>query len=340
MAYTGPVYFGTPIQGNEDSDFVYDTGSGYLVTTSSDCDLCDSQYFDPSLSTSGSVVSSSPKILRYGSATVFGTIVNDRVCLEHDEPLDMCAESFEFLVMTKSKGLNGNDGILGLSPPDKANRPSYIQALYNQGNIDDEVATFWINDEDIQSTVVIGGVPDDAIVGKTYTHDLIQRYKSWWTVNLCGLYYGDNSIKQSRIRYAILDTGTSLMYFGRSDYEVFKTHMMKIAPEIDCSGIYCKSTKYTCDHYLPLMNDITIVLGNTYYTITPDGYTFSGDNKKKFKCTVAISYNDDHQGLFILGDTFLRNFVSTFNFKESTIQLGVNINAPKNTLIEWKMSMP
>ena len=76
-------------------------------------------------------------------------MVRDRVCLLNDEPLEVCADDFEFLVVTKAKGLNGNDGILGLSPANKANGPSYMQALYNQGNIDEEVATFWINDEDI-----------------------------------------------------------------------------------------------------------------------------------------------------------------------------------------------
>ena len=153
-----------------------------------------------------------------------------------------------------------------------------------------------------------------------------------------GLYYGDQSMKMSKIRYAILDTGTSLIYFGKSDYEEFKKHMLAIAPEMDCFGIYCKSTKHTCDHYIPLMKDITLVIDNTYYTITPDGYTFSGDNIKKYKCTVAISYNDDKQGLFILGDTFLRNFVSTFNYKDGFVQLGVNVNAEKTTQIEWKIS--
>ena len=108
---------------------------------------------------------------------------------------------------------------------------------------------------------------------------------------------------------------------------------------MDCSGIYCKSTKHTCDQYTPLFHDITIALENTYYTITPEGYTFSGDNIKKYKCTVAISYSDDHQGLFILGDTFLRNFVSTFSYKNNTIVLGVNVNAPDGTQIDWRVSM-
>ena len=46
LAYTGPVFFGTPLQGTIDSEFVYDTGSGYLATTSSDCFGCDSQYYN------------------------------------------------------------------------------------------------------------------------------------------------------------------------------------------------------------------------------------------------------------------------------------------------------
>ena len=138
---------------------MYDTGSGYLTTTSTVCDVCDTQYFDPLDSTSGGVISNKPKILRYGSATLAGLMVRDRVCLLNEEPLAVCADDFEFLVMTKAKGLNGNDGILGLSPPDSDNGPSYMEALYKQGKIDEEVATFWINNEDIQSAVAFGGIP-------------------------------------------------------------------------------------------------------------------------------------------------------------------------------------
>ena len=122
-------------------------------------------------------------------------MVADRVCLSDEEPLDICADDFEFLVMTKSKGLNGNDGILGLSPINKANGPSFMNALYKQDKIDKEVVTFWINKEEIESTVTIGGLPDNAIRGDQYSHELIQRYDAWWTVRLQGLYYGDKSIK-------------------------------------------------------------------------------------------------------------------------------------------------
>jgi len=40
---------------------------------------------------------------------------------------------------------------------------------------------------------------------------------------------------------------------------------------------------------------------------------------------------DDSQGLYILGDTFLRNFVSTYDYKKKAVRLAVNINAPAGT---------
>ena len=125
---------------------------------------------------------------------------------------------------------------------------------------------------------------------------------------------------------------------GNSDYQLFKEHVMEVAPDMDCSGIYCKSSKHTCDFYTPLLQPLTIQLDDNHYKIPPEGYTFSGDNVKKYLCTIAISFNDDKQGIFILGDTFLRNFVSVFDYNDNSIHLGVNAYAPEGTTIEWKLS--
>ena len=67
--------------------------------------------------------------LNYGSASLEGHMASDVTCL--DTSGDTCAESFEFYVITKSDGLDGMDGILGLSPINEAqNGPSYLSALY------------------------------------------------------------------------------------------------------------------------------------------------------------------------------------------------------------------
>lgn len=45
VAYTGPVFFGTPLQTGQDSEFLYDTGSGYLFVSDSTCSTCSTQYY-------------------------------------------------------------------------------------------------------------------------------------------------------------------------------------------------------------------------------------------------------------------------------------------------------
>ena len=70
-----------------------------------------------------------------------------------------------------------------------------------------------------------------------------------------------------------------------------------------------------------------IQLGENYYTLPPESYTFPQGNFFQKKCTVAISYTDSSGGVMILGDTFLRNFVTTFDYESSKIELTVNINA-------------
>ena len=79
LAYTGPVYFGTPVQPQDDSEFVYDTGSGYLTTTATSCSTCGSQYYNPEASSTSKVSKhrGNRKQLDYGSASLVGYIGSD-----------------------------------------------------------------------------------------------------------------------------------------------------------------------------------------------------------------------------------------------------------------------
>ena len=116
FAYQGPVYFGTPLQTLKNPSFIYDTGSGVLTTTSSDCQLCHltNRYYNPDASESFAQVSEGDDELEYGSATLYGYYGTDVVCLDTDERI--CVDSFEFFVITQQQGLAHQNGILGLSP--------------------------------------------------------------------------------------------------------------------------------------------------------------------------------------------------------------------------------
>ena len=67
-------------------------------------------------------------------------------------------------------------------------------------------------------------------------------------------------------------------------------------------------------------------------------YTFPQGNFFQKKCTIAVSYTDSNSGVYILGDTFLRNFVTTFDYKNGKMKLAINVNAPSGIIIEYKMS--
>ena len=81
---------------------------------------------------------------------------------------------------------------------------------------------------------------------------------------------------------------------------------------------------------------MTIELNNNEYTIAPAGYMVSND-LGDHKCSIAVSYNSDSSGLYILGDTFLRNYVSTFDYKKGEVRMAVNVNAPTGTSIVYHM---
>ena len=86
------------------------------------------------------------------------------------------------------------------------------------------------------------------------------------------------------------------------------------------------------------MKDLEITLQENHYTIPPAGYTFSRGNLFQRKCTVAVSYTDSSGGVYILGDTFLRNFVTEFDYSSLEMRLTINKYAPDGVKIEYKMS--
>ena len=108
---------------------------------------------------------------------------------------------------------------MGLSPiaPDKNKGSSIVEALSSADIIDKEKVTFFINTENVQSSVTFGSVPDNIRNG-IVDLDLYEKYDNWWTVKLRGFHYGGKNMATAGTNYAILDTGTSLMAISKSDY--------------------------------------------------------------------------------------------------------------------------
>lgn len=95
---------------------------------------------------------------------------------------------------------------------------------------------------------------------------------------------------------------------------------------------YCYSNVQTCENYWPLFSNLTMVLETNEYTIQPEGYTLNND-LDNHACSIAVTSIPDSQGIVILGDTWLRNFVSTYDYKANKMRFAVNVYAPAGTTI-------
>ena len=108
-------------------------------------------------------------------------------------------DDFEFFVIRQQTGLSNQSGILGLSPTSKDSTTAYVYQLKSNGEIDNQVFTFWINLMEENSMITFGGVPNNSTRGDTYSQGAISKYNSWWTVKMRGLSYGDDDIQASNI---------------------------------------------------------------------------------------------------------------------------------------------
>jgi hypothetical protein len=97
-------------------DVVYDTGSDWLAVEGSNCNNCEGDTFDGSIS--GIRKDPERTERNYGSASLTGHVYTDKVCIDGTA----CALNFEYFLIDSQKGVNGYmgltepvDGILGMS---------------------------------------------------------------------------------------------------------------------------------------------------------------------------------------------------------------------------------
>ena len=115
---------------------------------------------------------------------------------------------------------------------------------------------------------------------------------------------------------AIIDTGSSFLIISSTAYSQFENAMLGV-PGVRCSRVlgYCYTVSQPCSDIVSSMQPLSFQLDYTTFTIPPEGYVFDeGDS-----CIVAVSSIADSQSLYILGDTFLRNFVVTFDYSNQVM---------------------
>jgi len=109
---------------------------------------------------------------------------------------------------------------------------------------------------------------------------------------------------------------------------------------LDCSMGLCIGG-LSCEHIEPKLSNLTIKIDNFYFDIMPHGYLINATDlgvEPEFenKCIFGIIPLPEIVGdslMFLLGDAFLRNFYSVFDYDEQQVYLAVNKHAENQVAI-------
>ena len=200
-------------------------------------------------------------------------------------------------------------------------------ALADENIISEPKVTFCLNNEpqdqvSVASNITFGNMPNDCLHGGTdftFKLDLDTTYDEWWSVRLRSVRYGTSNLKTSYTDIAIIDTGTSFFTISKTDFDNFAEILLGL-DGITCSyaeGCYTEDD-VLCETIRPNMEDLQIQLDFTVFNITPQYFTYNRLNvtSNKHFCQVAVSALPDEDGIYILGDPFLRAFTTNFDFEE------------------------
>lgn len=105
--------------------------------------------------------------------------------------------------------------------------------------------------------MVFGELPADFIEGEPRNLSTVANHSEWWTVTLDQITYGSELILEpsETPRYAILDTGTSLLSLPEAEYLAFVNEIRQL-DAFSCEQAYCYTFENTCDYYWEYMSDL------------------------------------------------------------------------------------
>ncbi|KAJ5113400.1 hypothetical protein N7456_001934 [Penicillium angulare] len=288
---------------------VLDTGSPSSWVFSSACtdSVCTSHHtFDVDNSTSY-ISNSSTITVGYGSGTIKGDLGQDTMSIAD---LDV---TFTFGQATSASSAFASyplDGILGLGRSGTAGWtiPSFMDAVAEEGSLPSNIVGFSLSraaDDAKTGEVNFGGVDTTKFDGNiTYT----SINSDTWSIPLDDAYVDGTACGFSS-KSATIDTGTTYI----------------LIPPDDAATLFAKvpgSSKSGDNYIIPCDSTATIEFefSGIKYSISPEDYigSQSGDN-----CvSTLVAYQASGVDGWLVGDVFLKNVYSVFDFDNGQIGFG------------------
>lgn len=311
--YYGVMEIGTPPQSFE---VIFDTGSSNLWVPKVGCTHCGLPFishkskYDDSKSSTYEADGKKFEIM-YGSGSVEGFFSKDDVTIGDDIVLN----SVEFAEVSDAGGLGmaysiGKfDGILGMgfTSISVGGVPTIFEEAIRQNKVDQPIFAFYLGDN-ADGELTFGGYDSSKFEGELEYVKL--ESATYWEIALdsveAGSYKKDSA--DGKIT-GIVDSGTSLITGPRAE-------ITKLAQAVGATANIVGEYTIDCAK-VPDLPDVVFTIGGTEYSIPGEKTIIQAQNTCLFAFMALDIPAPGPQ--WILGDVFMREYYTVFNYHDQTI---------------------
>ncbi|KAF8554181.1 acid protease [Imleria badia] len=302
--YYGPMSFGS--QG-QTLQIDCDTGSADLwvpVNCNNNCGTIES--FQASASSTFRNTTQAFGVV-YGSGSVAGTLAEDTVAIG---PFKVYNQSFGAVQSVSENFANSpNDGLAGMAFGTIANshKPTFFENLIPQ--LRAPLFSVYLTRNQVRgSEIYLGGIDVSKASGDTITWVPVVS-KTYWTLNMTAALVNNTPVDTGP-NYAIADTGTSFIYVPTHVASAIYQTIPGSKPARDANGNANGFYVFPCVTQIV----VSFVFGPHTLAVDPRDMNLGRSPTDSSECIAAIVDAGRNFKFAILGDAFLKSYVSIFDY--------------------------
>lgn len=319
LSYFSKIKFGSK---GKDMWMLLDTGAANTWVMGSNCTTSACLAHDTFGRQDSSTlhVTTTPWSVSYGTGTVEGVTVTDTVAFAN-YTVEMGFGS----ATNTSNDFNNYpmDGILGLGRPasNQIGTPTVMQVLDDKNLLQANILGIHLqrnSDGAKDGQITFGGIDRSKFQGSLSYTATVSADSNLWEIPVDDVAVSGTSCKFTG-RSAIVDTGTSYVLMPPADAKILHA---QIPGSTNTGGspnfmIPCSTTK-----------TIQFTFSGVIYSVQPDDYLGKADSTGKMCASNIIGQQAYSANQWILGDVFLKNVYTVFDFDKDRIGFGVKSTAP------------
>jgi cathepsin D len=319
LSYFSQIKFGSK---GKDMWMLLDTGAANTWVMGSNCTTSACLAHDTFGSQDSSTlhVMTTPWSVSYGTGTVEGVTVTDTVAFANYS----VQMGFGSATVTSNDFNNyPMDGILGLgrTASNQIGTPTVMQVLDDKNLLQANILGIHLqrnSDGAKDGQITFGGVDRSKFQGSLSYTATVSADSNLWEIPVDDVAVSGTSCKLAG-RSAIIDTGTSYVLMPPADAKMLHA---QIPGSTNTGGspnymIPCSTTK-----------TIQFTFSGVIYSVQPKDYVGKADSTGKMCTSNIIGQQAYSANQWILGDVFLKNVYTVFDFDKDRIGFGVESAAP------------